>query len=164
MSAHQAALCGDRLMPIQRFARSVANGRALPKPLLRSRHRARRPAVWSNATPSTKRGWQSIRRRSNEPNTGAAFERPSERWVEDAAGQIRSDVLPAIWSGFPIGVDPVRPPSSWGSIHRDAAMTAASGALIEACPNRIKRDWFRPAEAHVPRRGSSPVRQLSQCA
>jgi hypothetical protein len=46
----------------------------------------------------------------------------------------------------------------------DAAMTAASGASIEACPNGIKRDWFRPAEAHVPRRGSSPARHLSQCA
>jgi hypothetical protein len=55
-------------------------------------------------------------------------------------------------------------PSSWGSIHPETATTLASGASSEACPNGIKRDWFRPTEAHVPRRGSSPVRQPSQCA
>ena len=42
------------------------------------------------------------------------------------------------------------------------SMTPVSGASIGAWPNGIRRDWFRPAEAHVPKRGSSPKRRLSQ--
>jgi hypothetical protein len=55
-------------------------------------------------------------------------------------------------------------PSSWGSIHRDAVIAPASAASLEACPNGIKCIWRRAHEAHVPRRGSSAVRQLSQSA
>jgi hypothetical protein len=57
-------------------------------------------------------------------------------------------------------------PSSWGSIRQGAAIACASVASIKAYRNWIRRGWrrgwMRANEAHVPRRGSPPVRQLSQ--
>jgi hypothetical protein len=52
--------------------------------------------------------------------------------------------------------------SSWGLIHRIAAMTPASGASIGPWRNGIKRKWFRLTAAHALIRDWRLAHRLSQ--